>query len=131
MKLDKYTGHDWVNGGRSLETGVDCWGLVVEFYRIEFGVELPLYKNVNYDDNTKSVDELARQENMRDKFYKVEDKQFGDVVVFNVRGYPIHVGIVANRNQFLHSCQNQKSSLARFNSPRWKNKIDGFYRYSS
>ena len=39
-KLNDLIGGRFVNGGRSVAKGLDCWGLVMEVFR-RYGVELP------------------------------------------------------------------------------------------
>jgi cell wall-associated NlpC family hydrolase len=50
MNINKYVGIPWAAGGRT-ERATDCWGLVMQVYRNEYGVELSDFLG-DYSDHT-------------------------------------------------------------------------------
>ena len=127
MDLSRYIGIPFADHGRS-ESGCDCWGLVRLIYQNEFGVELddlgPLYRSTVDNDGMSSVyiSQLPMWE-------KVESPVIGDVVLLNLRGIPIHVGVVISENQMVHCEHGIDSVVERFDNMLWKNRVEGFYRY--
>lgn len=125
--LNKYIGIPFVDLGRTLN-GVDCWGLVYQFYKQEKGILLPEIKS--YESTTDSVS-IADQVNLhRDKWIKTNQPEIGDVILFNILGKPIHVGIFLDREKFLHTTQGINSCIESLRSHMWANRIEGFYRYA-
>lgn len=59
-----------------------------------------------------------------------EDLEEGDIVVLQSSGHPIHVGILVARNQVMHCDTDTNTTIERLDSPRWKNRVFGYYRPS-
>ena len=60
----EYIGIKWVNGGRDIKTGVDCWGLLCHIYKIHYGISLPLFIGVDATDNltvSRMIDDKKSQ----------------------------------------------------------------------
>jgi hypothetical protein len=58
---------------------------------------------------------------------QVEEPQEGDVVI--IRGRPFHIGVIVESGYMLHAYNGGTSCIEDYNSIRWRNKINGFYRY--
>ena len=128
--MKQYIGIPWVKKGYDYD-GCDCWGLAVLFYKNEFGIELPTFDNVYYNGSHEELHEGFSKARPEELFHRVEEGQLGDVIVFYLRGYPIHVGLWINDSQFLHCRQGSKSCLSRFSQYNWKEKIEGIYRHNA
>ena len=111
----------------------DCYGLVLEVLRREYGITgLPdfsgSYRHTGDRDNIKAciASEAAN-------WNKVSIPKEGDVIVFNIGGWPQHVGICVGERQgqpmFLHIHKGANSTVEPLNSSIWKNRISGIYRY--
>lgn len=111
--------------GRTWE-GCDCWGLVRLFYKNEFEIELPGLNGYDSVKNHRAITGLVEDE--KPKWTKAERPEFGQVIVFNMAGRPVHVAILIDKYLMLHTQTGKQSCLERYQSPRWKNRIEGTYR---
>jgi cell wall-associated NlpC family hydrolase len=125
--LSKYVGIPFVDHGRNL-AGCDCWGLIRLIYKNEFGIDLPdmgpLYNHVSDMSGMANiyVDQLPKWE-------KTQAPKTGDVVLLRIQSVPIHVGIVLDGSTMLHVMQGCDAVVENFNTPLWKNRVEGFYRW--
>lgn len=126
--ISKYVGLKFEQLGRS-EGGIDCWGLVRLVYEQELGIILPdyteLYHSVTDKAGIASVVQMARE----DSWIKIEEPEPLSVIMLNIYGRPVHVGIVEDSSWFVHSHQDDYSVRERFSDMKWKNRVEGFYRY--
>lgn len=103
----------------------DCWGIVVEFYKVVFDIELNRY----YQDIPTSRDNVKNliYSNMGD-FTQVEekDKQLGDVMVIKVFGVESHIAVYLGDDSMLHTTIHSGCVIDRV--LRWKHLIVGYYR---
>lgn len=60
---------------------------------------------------------------------RVDQPQPLDVVVFNVKGRPGHVGVCIGDDKFIHAEWGSTSRIERLSSPFRAPRIEGFYRY--
>lgn len=60
-----------------------------------------------------------------EKIYK--PKEF-DVILSNMRGVAMHVGVIIKPGVMIHCSSGTDVSISNYNTIRWKNKIKGFYR---
>ncbi len=120
----------FVEKGRSL-FGWDCWGMVFLFHRHVLGVELPSYSE-QYINAGSSVEGRAQLAGLIGKNLKgwdrVEAAETGDVVLLNINGHPIHVGIAIDAGRMLHTEAKCNTIIERLASPMWSRRIEGFYR---
>lgn len=127
MKFENYVGLPWREMGRDV-SGVDCWGLVYLFYKNELGIELPTYSDVGH--GVDHMDTLAIKIHQRmNNWLELKKPQPGDCVLINIFGRPTHIGIVVDKSSMLHVSQNADSVIEKFTSPKWSNRIEGFYTY--
>ena len=90
-------GTPYVAGGRDAKRGLDCWGVVLEFYRRAFGIDLP--------DPVSMASATCEAAPVSDHFLRieVEESQPGDIGRFHVRDPGAgHLGIVLARKRILH-----------------------------
>ena len=108
--------------GRSKEEGFDCYGVVKEMVRRDYGIELP---DVDY----KSLDE---QEFIRNQLHtlacveKIDNLQNKCIIELSVKGLPIHCGYYLEEGLFIHSRQRFGTIIEPIS--RWKSKLVGVYK---
>lgn len=111
----KYIGRDYKE--------IDCWELVRLFYLEVMNRELPSYYT------SRPVGILATRQityTALNNYEKVDNPQFGDIILIKLYGYPIHVGLYLNDISFLHTCKNLGVVVDRMET--WNKRIEGFYR---
>lgn len=125
----QYIGLPYAELGRSRD-GVDCWGLVKLVLSEQLGLQtmdcVTEYSDVG---DRIVVPPLIRR--MQEKeWVRVEEPQEFDTLIFNIRGQPMHVGLVVNADSFLHSPEGKMlSALERYTDRIWARRIEGFYRH--
>ena len=125
MAIYDYIGIPYKNKGRDL-AGCDCFGLVKMFYKQELFIYLPEY---DYSDAEDAEDASRTLINGRGEWKEVTKPAFGDVIMLNVAGLPVHIGVVLEHRRMLHSLKGHNSAIELYDGFRWKNRIEGFYRY--
>lgn len=127
MDSNTYVGIPFLAGGRD-HSGLDCWGLVRLFYKNELAIDLPSFKS-DYDiSDNERIKELIAQ--YCEGWDITTTPHHGDVVVFNILGEAVHVGIMLNTTQFLHVRENSDSAVDNINNVKWNRRVEGFYRYN-
>ncbi len=131
MDISKYIGLPFLSCGRDPVSGIDCWGLVCLFYRQEYGLELNEHAS-DYQD-TEAFEEMHDTvvNEASEAWQEISHRnvRLGDVVVFNVSGYPVHVGIVLNKTEMLHITDGVNASKENYQNMRWKRRVSNFYRH--
>lgn len=124
-----YVGIPYVPLGRTT-SGWDCWGLVALVEKEQFGREIPLYDAVGWEDGAdrKAVAEYMAQQKAL-SWERTDDPVDGDVVLINMLGSAMHVGILIGHGLMLHCERGCNSCVESYTSPRWKKRIEGFYRF--
>ncbi|MGA1846760.1 C40 family peptidase [Deferribacter abyssi] len=115
----KYNGRD--------ETGIDCWGLVLLFYKREFRVKLSDYKH-----GTKSYNELgnfiSRQVASNGEFAPVKFLKFGDLLLIKNNSEVVnHIAVYIGENRILHALDGVGVVVSKLHL--WKSKASMFLRY--
>lgn len=132
--VDKLLGTPYVDGGRK-ESGADCWGLCVLAYKYDLGVDLEKFQDVAYvsrdtAEPTKESVELIKAGWLGTLFKEVDTPRRGDLIIVRVAGMPIHIGYMLSSSEMLHSSKKSGVSVANINGIKWRNRIEGIYRYS-
>lgn len=111
------------------ENGVDCWGLVALILKNECGIEVPSY--IDDYDNTEERDKLAGLiAEERAKLWESVDKpQPFDVIVLEMRGVPMHVGIVIGDRLMIHCSKGVGVSVEDYTGMKWRYNVLGFERW--
>lgn len=124
---NKYIGIPYKNKGRN-STGSDCWGLVRLVYKSEYGIELLSFSNdyISSEEGEK-VKEVVQKG--KDLFEAVEkdNPEYGDIIVFNMKGNPCHVGIYVGDQKVLHVLRGTECLVERLSSHRLKGRVEGYY----
>ena len=120
-----YIGLPFRLNGRTF-TGIDCYGLVLLFYDLEFGIPLKDFTYFNAETMAKAFESASSTSD----WVEVKEHRPGDVVVLRSGPWPCHCGIVIDGNRFLHAHDGACSSLARLDSGMWKCRITGYYRHA-
>ena len=103
---------------------LDCWGLVCEFYRREFGIELDDYTDFSIRDGYE-------KESERGGFKEVPETEAekGDVIAFFRHGVIFHVAVYLGRGEMLHTGLNRHCRVEKIKSMQFvETKI---YRHTS
>lgn len=129
---NQYLHLPFVEKGRD-ERGVDCWGLVRIIYRQQLGIHLPSYLECyettnDRDDLAKVIKAESSAKWLNPK--RGEERPF-DVIILNMRGLPMHVGIVTVPGRMIHCAKDINTTHERYDSMRWSNKVKGFSRYAT
>jgi hypothetical protein len=128
MNYDKYIGLPYLENGRT-EAGVDCWGLARLFYRDQFDIELPSYSDKYNGGQDPAI--VSAINTHIDNWEQLSTPNIGDLCLFNILGEPTHVGIYVGDNKFLHSREGKDSVIESLDSIKWKNRFQGFYKYTT
>ena len=134
MDLKEFIGLPFETWGRTYD-GCDCWGLVHLFYRDHLGIDIPDYIETGFTDYNKNERELVSSvidagKNTW-KSVQLNETQYGDVIIFALMGYPVHVGIALNNKDMLHTQEVTNSCIDRYKSFRWQKRITEIYRHAS
>jgi cell wall-associated NlpC family hydrolase len=129
MRITDFIGIPFTHRGESFK-GADCWGFVRLFYKNWLSKYLPdLSDYYSNSDNYKScghVYPLAAgffKEIKKDEFKKY------DIALFRIAGVAVHVGIILDKQTFIHCWDKTGSIISRFDDLNFKNKLDSIWRY--
>ena len=109
--------------GRGYED-YNCFDLAREFYKDYFGLELKNYYEGATPDRESTT---ALIKTNKGDFIKVDDPQFGDLVLIRLFGLECHIGVYIEGNKFLHSARGIGSLMDR--TERYSRHIAGYYRH--
>lgn len=127
MLTDSYLGLTVVPGGRD-RRAVDCWGLVVLIYDEQLGVKLPRHDEVNWKDNPEKMEPTITADKKEWLEVAATARRAYDVVVLRVKTVPWHVGIVVDRNRFIHADAVRGVCIERLDSIHWKHRVLSYHR---
>lgn len=110
--------------------GLDCWGLVRLIYKNELDIDLPDYLDVY--ETTEDRDALSKKIREESESWLLpETPQEFDVAILNMRGVPMHVGIVTKKNHMIHCARGINTVHENFTISKWKHKIMGYRRWKA
>jgi cell wall-associated NlpC family hydrolase len=121
----------YVLGGRDYN-GMDCWGLVVLAYAYFYNIDIPEYRETAFQYNRGGLTAKDIQDhiNTTAPFFEVETPEFGDFVLINIYGNPVHIGFMVDESNMLHISEKSGLSCVNIRGKKWINRIQGFYRYN-
>lgn len=128
MDVFEYMDIPFVNGGRSRESGLDCWGLVCLVYREKLGLDLPPHPEADADNGEQVRSLIAQDEAESWREVDRADRREGDVVVLRVKGLPWHVGVLVDPLRFVHTSRVKGVCVERLESVHWASRIVGYRR---
>lgn len=105
----------------------NCWNLCREIYH-RAGRELPVQNE--YIKDLFHRDKVIK-EFRKNMFKKINQPEFLAIVTIKLRSRCItHMGCMINKIQFIHISRQFGVSITRLDDRKWKNKIEGLYRYA-
>lgn len=101
----------------------DCWGIVREWYKIVYGIELKHY----YSEvpNDRNIANSLIYSSMGD-FKKVETPEFGDIVLIKLFGVESHIAVYLGDGLILHTSKNTGCIIDRLS--KWGKVVTGYFR---
>jgi len=112
-------------------SGWDCWGPSRCAYKDILGVELPSF----IDDYVNAGDTKASRRIIHDiilsqkhNWGTVDKPQALDVVLFRFGDTETHLGLMVDKNRFIHCEKIINTVIERIDSAKWKKRIEGIYR---
>ena len=125
--FNKYIGIPYKDKGRDFN-GCDCWGIVQLVYKHELNILLP-----SYIEDYASIEELKEIELLiKDQlinWQQVDKPITFDIIIMNIIGSPVHTDVIINNTYMIHTLPGHDSVCDKYYDPRWKKRIQGFYRY--
>jgi cell wall-associated NlpC family hydrolase len=102
-------------GGRSLETGFDCSGLIAHAFEQAWGLSVP--------HNAQAQSRMGTP-------VKRPNLAPGDLVFYNTRDQPYsHVGMYIGNGRFIHAPKpGARVRIERFDTPYWRVRFNGARR---
>ncbi|MCW4050355.1 MAG: C40 family peptidase [Candidatus Bathyarchaeota archaeon] len=126
----KFLGKPFVERGRDIETGLDCWGLAIEVFR-EYGIALPDFVIDSFAFQT--IDMLAGKElksRLWEEVYSPSDKDVPLIVLMRIHPRWItHAGVLITGNRIIHTMKKTGVIVSKVSS--LKPQIVGYYRLCS
>lgn len=113
-------------------SGWDCQGLVSWVRREDYGLPAPDYSGLYSDADglLSRADRAALQERLvraeMGAWRRVERRP-GAVVLLNVLGRPVHMGVCLTGGRFLHALRTAGTLVEELDAGRWSGKVEGFY----
>lgn len=95
--INKVIGKPWSDRACSFDV-MDCWGLVVLYYRHVKRIELH-----HLPDYESGSDFVTCHDAEADHWKTIPAAQVGDIAVFYQSGVPKHIGIIVSPGKCLHS----------------------------
>ena len=125
-------GVPFVNNGRDIKSGLDCYGLVMEvFWR--FGYTIPEYNADFYD--TEKVNELITTKTSITSNWRRVSKEAMPVpcllaIRFGVpKGVVNHTACYIGNGRFIHIRERVGVCVENIHSPAWERMIESCYEY--
>ena len=121
MEYEDLVGTPFVDGGRSKDIGLDCWGLAREMFRRQ-GVDVP-----DYHISAMRTAEIAREMTAEEMDWTPLSKPKEGCLVLlrlNPDVWANHVGIYLGDGKFIHAYSAAGTCVDRL--ARWRSRIVGF-----
>ncbi len=112
-------------------SGWNCWGLPRCAFKDILSIELPSF----VDDYVDAGDTKASRRVIHDiilsqkhNWEKVDQPQALDVVLFRFGDTQTHLGLMIDKNRFIHCEKRINTVIERIDSAKWQKRIEGIYR---
>lgn len=111
--------------------GVDCYGLLHLMYAEQRGITLPSYaEGYTTTDDTREIAALCRGEvATRWRAVPRGEEQLFDAIIFRIKGEPIHIGVVLDKEYFVHTMKGIWSVMERWQGLVWSRRVVEVVRY--
>lgn len=123
-----YLGIPFKEKGRD-RSGADCWGLAKIIYQDRKSVILPGFEECYETTNDRDLLAQTIESQRNSKWISPETPQELDIIILNMRGVPMHVGIVTKPGYMIHCAKGINTVHVPYNSMQWQNKVVGFSRW--
>lgn len=60
---------------------------------------------------------------------RLDGPEPGAMVLLLIGGRPLHCGLVIDSDRFLHVEEGKNAVIERLDSPKWANRIEGYWRF--
>ena len=123
--VKKYLGVPFKHQGRSIEEGLDCWGLIRAIYA-DHGITL--FDLESYEVDWAKVGKNYFLEHYADQWERVDQSNFMDVALFQTSPSVVnHAGLVLNNSKFIHASK-AGIVVSRLGELQIFKRLAGFYR---
>ena len=123
--IRKYLNVQYKLRGRTIDRGLDCYGLIIAVYKDLGFTLLDIEEEYGEDWAWKGRNHFI--ENYHSQWEKMTVPSFLDVVLFkNSKGIANHGGIMLRADRFLH-CSKANVTVGRLSQDVWERRIEGFY----
>ena len=126
MNIAQYVGIPFAEQGSDRE-GCHCGGLIQLIYKEQFDIEIEGFSGCAKDHDQAALF-LNHQEHSR-CWKRIEEPVFGAVVLMNIRGLPIHLGMAISQTHMIHVLRGANAVIEPFNTGKYANRIRGFFKY--
>ena len=127
VNVSQLVGTKFVDGGRDVNKGLDCWGLVMEVFK-RYGVELPDFTVDAFA--FVMIDRLANKAMGSPSWEEVHYPESEDApLVVLMKMHPeliTHAGVYIGDNRIMHTMKGTNAITSRASS--LKTRIVGYYR---
>lgn len=130
MTVSDLIGVPFVSRGRDPETGLDCWGLVMEV-SMRYGKKIPDFYVDAYDSRRIGV----IHDIVQSDWVRVPQAEPGAVVGMKLDRECLpdvvqHYGVCLDRKRFIHTLKDTGVIISRLDHRFFKQHIEGFYQWS-
>jgi len=129
VKVNELVGKRFVNGGRDVKNGLDCWGLVMEVFK-HFGVTVPDFSVNAFA--FQAIDALAKKATGLSSWkevYRPIDTDAPLVVLMRMHPKLItHAGVFIGNNRIIHTTK--ATGVITTRADALKSRIVGYYKYA-
>lgn len=105
----------------------DCYGFVKYLYRKEHGIDII---DFNYDDVNSPENEKYYLKELNNPRWEEVKQQKGAIIALRTNGFIKHCGFMVNDTEFVHIMEKTGVCRVKVNSPSWRKRIVGFYKYA-
>ena len=127
--IDKLIGVPFVDGGRDPEIGLDCWGTVMQAYKLLNGINVTDFKIPAFQEEL--INKAIKENESGNDWYAIEGPERGCVVAFKL--HPIfvcHVGVCIDDKRFIHAREKTGIVIEHLDHPIWRKRIHGYYKWA-
>ena len=89
--INRYIGLPWEANGRDIETGFDCWGLIMHIYKERLGIDLPDWQIEPFND--RNVIAGITKHTAEGHAIEIDTPGDYDIAMVARRGQCFHVGL--------------------------------------
>jgi len=125
MEACNLIGLPYKSNGRDL-SGIDCFGLAYLFHDKKIPSYGDAYEKATDSNSVSNAISISSKEWLKVDLAK---SKRGDIIVFNIKGLPVHVGVILDDNHMIHTLAGHNSCRERYTSSKWIRRIEGIYRW--